>query len=421
MKYVIRSFVAVLVSLPLSLSVMAIPPFPAPQKTTVEVVEAPDKLEAKQIAIVGISADGHVAKSPVRAFVHDPVTLHAVVKGREDGHEIAVTDAAVIAAGAVPWAVPARTWTKPEETRVTWFKVEPKGREYWNMELPSMHFSFKKVPYLETAVQHGSGTLVADAKPTTNDRNPDGFGTMRFKVEYRRDAAAVATAGASAMQPTHQDNLFRVSYAGVTRFPLINAALELCNVPYVFGSETFTQREEDHQSEWAYGVDCADLVSYAIRHAGISFPYGFTGTFDPAQGRTGKVARPVKVMDGVYVDAAGKPIRWGAGGVQPQDLVLFDGKQRHIGILFEDHAPYGVLDEGDLIVHTLCEAPCFVKIGEAYDESFAIVRLKKNTGVLAAAPSPLPRGEARIAVSPPAKAAPAKTSARPVGERKSGG
>lgn len=386
---------------------------------TVEIVDAPDRLQPTAVAIVAITADGRVAKSPVHAVVHDPVTLHAVLRGREDGKDVAVTDAAVIASGATPWpSVPVRAWSRPEETRLTWLKVEPKGREYWNTEPPTMKFSFKKVPYAETVSAKGVTWITADARPTTYEGNREGHGTMRFQLTYTRDGARVATPGASAMNPTRPDSVFRVAYSGATKFPMINHALELCNVPYIFGSESPTHKDADHQSEFSYGVDCADLVSYASRHSGLPVPYGFTGSFDPDQGRTSLVKRPARNADGIYVDGAGKPIRWGAGGVQTQDLVLFDGKQRHIGILYRDEAPLGVLDANDVIVHTLCEAPSFVKVSEAYGPTFQIVRLKRSATPLAAAPEPVKR--AILASEPlpaPAGTPAGATAAAPAGRR----
>jgi hypothetical protein len=391
----------------------------SPKKTAIEepkpeavVVEAPDKLQATAIAIVGLSSDGAAVATPVRAYLHDKVRLHAVVRGREDGREIAVADPAVVAAGAVPWKqLPVRHFSAAEAARLAWFKVEPEAHEYWNSEPSTGRFSFKKVPYHESAWKKGVAAVTADARPLLHDENPHGFGTMRFKVAYAKGDDQVATAGAASMNPMRPDNLFRVSYAGVTRYPLINHALELCNVPYVFGSETPTKRSSDHQSEWAYGVDCADLVSYSLRHAGVSFPYGFTGTFDPGQGRTRFVARPT-IKDGVYVNAQGEPIKWGPGGVQPQDFILYDGKIRHIGILYRDAAPRGVFDPNDIIVHTLVAAPTFAGVQEAFGNPFQVVRLKSGAPELASAPTPkVPAAAAKSSPKPSTKG---ETAAKPV-------
>jgi hypothetical protein len=91
------------------------------------------------------------------------------------------------------------------------------------------------------------------------------------------------------------------------------------------------------------------------------------------------------------LDGAGKPIRWGAGGVQPQDLVLYDGQIRHIGIVFQDREPRGVFDPGDVIVHTLMEAPTFAGVSEAYDATFSVIRLREPVRAMVAAPA-RPRG-----------------------------
>ena len=54
--------------------------------------------------------------------------------------------------------------------------------------------------------------------------------------------------------------------------------------------------------------------------------------------------------DGVYRDNAGKPLPFSGVG----DLVLFP---RHVGALAEDRGTIGVLDDQDIMLHTLFDSP----------------------------------------------------------------
>jgi hypothetical protein len=67
------------------------------------------------------------------------------------------------------------------------------------------------------------------------------------------------------------------------------------------------------------------------------------------------VARAEKVDGkGRFVTKKGAPIRVGEGGVQVGDLLLFP---RHVGALSEDRDPVGVLDNGDVMIHTFWAPP----------------------------------------------------------------
>jgi hypothetical protein len=61
--------------------------------------------------------------------------------------------------------------------------------------------------------------------------------------------------------------------------------------------------------------------------------------------------------DGIYRDRAGKPLPFTRIG----DLVLFP---RHVGVLAADRGTPGVLDDQDLMMHTLFDSPKEQAIGE---------------------------------------------------------
>lgn len=48
-----------------------------------------------------------------------------------------------------------------------------------------------------------------------------------------------------------------------------------------------------------------------------------------------------------------------ATGVKPGDILHFP-RTRHVAVLYEDRAPKGTLDDGDLIIHT-CWAPATIE------------------------------------------------------------
>ena len=68
-------------------------------------------------------------------------------------------------------------------------------------------------------------------------------------------------------------------------------------------------------------------------------------------------------------DAAGKPIAFGDKGVRAGDLIHFPGS-RHVAVLYEDRAPLGVLDSGDLMIHTCWAPPKIEAIGSSSCGSF---------------------------------------------------
>jgi hypothetical protein len=73
--------------------------------------------------------------------------------------------------------------------------------------------------------------------------------------------------------------------------------------------------------------------------------------------RTGGLPKVTKLLaagkrgdDGVYRDKAGKPLPYTVDG----DLVLFT---RHVGALAGDKGEKGVLDDADIVLHTLFDSP----------------------------------------------------------------
>ena len=76
--------------------------------------------------------------------------------------------------------------------------------------------------------------------------------------------------------------------------------------------------------------------------------------------------------DGVYRDRKGAPLPFTAVG----DMVLFP---RHVGALAEDRGVPGVLDQDDVMVHTLFDSPKRQRIAESgyADNPVEVLRWKR--------------------------------------------
>ncbi len=164
---------------------------------------------------------------------------------------------------------------------------------------------------------------------------------------------------------------------GTTGVDIVDWAYSFMNLPYIWGSETPTGRQEDHQSERYIGADCADYVVAAARRAGHPLKYGGSHNFSPNDSRkyTKYISRlPELHLDGYYYEND-KKVKIGEGGVRPGDIVLFT--RRHVGILARDFPPRGYLTSQDTILHAFFKEPAEEPISTAYHSDFSIVRLVK--------------------------------------------
>jgi cell wall-associated NlpC family hydrolase len=221
---------------------------------------------------------------------------------------------------------------------VRWFKVEPTVGALDNTT-PSFHF--EPVPYQETPMSACDGLweCPADLTPTVLPKVAalPGVGTMAFKVRVTLvDGRVVETPGRESVKwGGLTKDVFRV----VARRDetLVGYAAELLNTPYIFGSAGPDGR---NQTDLLIGSDCADLIVYGRRRAGKKTAY--TSSYGMEA-----IAPPL---------APGLPIRAG-------DVIHFPST-RHVALIYEDRAPIGVLDVGDLILHTCWAPPTVQPISE---------------------------------------------------------
>jgi hypothetical protein len=120
---------------------------------------------------------------------------------------------------------------------------------------------------------------------------------------------------------------------------------EMFNQPYIWASGGTSDAQ--HQSERLEGSDCADFLVYGQRRMGAKHAYTWTGGLPKI---TKLLAAGERGADGIYRDAKGKPLPF----TQPGDLVLFP---RHVGALAVDRGELGILDDQDLMMHTLFDSP----------------------------------------------------------------
>jgi hypothetical protein len=121
---------------------------------------------------------------------------------------------------------------------------------------------------------------------------------------------------------------------------------EMFGQPYVWASAGLS--DASHQSERLEGSDCADFMVYGARRRGASLAYTWTGGLPKVTTLVGAGRRDP--ADGVYRDATGKALAFPRTG----DLILFP---RHVGALAFDRGTLGVLDDQDLVMHTLFDSP----------------------------------------------------------------
>lgn len=230
---------------------------------------------------------------------------------------------------------------------LAWNRIEPAAASYSNGDGPSFHYEpieYRATP-IETAA--GASSIRADVRPTLTPDHGEGVGTMRFQVVVRQGEREIASAGAEARRGAASggltDAVMRVSIRASDSY--LGYLTEMFGQPYIWASAGRSDRT--HQSERLEGSDCADFVVYGARRMGLAIPYTWTGALPKITRLLGSGTRG---DDGVYRDRRGAPVPF----TEPGDIVLFP---RHVGVLSKDRGTVGVLDDQDLMMHTLFDSP----------------------------------------------------------------
>lgn len=283
---------------------------------------------------------GPADRAPKHAKLGEPVTLYAVLE----------------AGGAIYSDAPSLVWRRKtitprplrEAPRATlaWHKVEPTEANLSNTA--SGTFRYERIPYAVTPMKATGGAIAADVAPTlTPDYGRGQVGTMRYQLVVTQGDRTIASPGTEAVRTRAAggltDDVHRVTIRRGDDF--LGYLTEMYGQPYIWASAGPSAKT--HQSERLEGSDCADLMVYGARRAGLDLPYGYTGTLKKHARVLGSGALGA---DGVYRTRAGKPVAWTRAG----DLILFP---RHVGALYEDRGTIGVVDVDDVMIHTLFDSP----------------------------------------------------------------
>ncbi|MCX5748340.1 MAG: hypothetical protein NT062_38295 [Proteobacteria bacterium] len=316
------------------------PAIPPPSKTDTSVIvpasPAPITSPITSVRVLAAIDDGTASAAPVYARADQRVTLYALVVVGTQRY----SDAPKLA-DALPLArAPAHT--------IAWNKIEPGAQSYSN-NTDTGDFRFVAIDYHATPIEHADGgALLADVHPTLTPDHGHGLGTMRYQVVVSQGDRSIASPGVDAHRGAGSSGLTdAVMRVAVRRDDTYLGYLtEMFGQPYIWASAG--RSDATHQSDRLEGSDCADLMVYGARRAGRHIAYTWTGGLPEVTRLLGSGMRDPST--GVYVDAKGKPVKFPAVG----DLVVFP---RHVGALVMDRGTIGVLDDQDIVIHTLFDSP----------------------------------------------------------------
>ncbi|MDQ3367607.1 MAG: hypothetical protein M3680_19470 [Myxococcota bacterium] len=290
--------------------------------------------------------DAPASDGPAYARADQRVTLHAVITAEARGARIVYTDAPALRLAGQ--RVTTQPLARAPRVELRWHRIEPAAADLSNGATPA-EFHFEAIAYRATAIAGAAGqrSLAADVRPTLTPDHGRGVGTMRYQLVALQGERSITSPGAEARRGTGSgglsDAVTRVSIRRDDTY--LGYLTEMYGQPYVWASAGLSDRR--HQSEHLEGSDCADFLVYGARRMGAKHPYTWTGGLPKI---TKLLAAGARDHDGIYRDARGRPLPF----TQPGDLVLFP---RHVGALAVDRGELGVLDDQDLMMHTLFDTP----------------------------------------------------------------
>lgn len=229
------------------------------------------------------------------------------------------------------------------EGELRWYRLDPVDDAVDNTQ---PRFAFKQLRYARVELE-----ACRNARQCPHEvafahlaRSPvAGTGTTTFVLEVE------SAAGARQATPGEDARVFgglgpqvhRVTFRRDDSY--VGHLTELFGTPYIFGSSGVGAQ---HQTDLLIGSDCADLAVYGQRRLGRKVPYVSTWTISDHA--------PLQAV----VEAPGQRVAAKEG-----DLLLFP-RTRHVGVLYEDRPPKGVLGEEDLLLHTCWAKPTVEALSE---------------------------------------------------------
>jgi hypothetical protein len=320
----------------------ASPPPTAPAALATPLGDLENTAAITRVRVVAAVAGGDASERPAYARADQHVTLYAVLETRGAIY----TDAPALHLGGR--AVTTLPLARGPRVTIAWRRIEPAAASYSNTDDDgTSNFHFTPVEYRATPLLGAGGSLAADVRPTLTPDRGNGVGTMRFQIVVAQGERSIASAGPEARRGRGSggltDDVTRVSIRRDDTY--LGYLTEMFGQPYIWASAGAT--DATHESERLEGADCADFVVYGERRLGHKIGYTYTGGLPQL---TKLLAAGARGDDGIYRDAHGAPLPFGA----PGDLVLFP---RHVGVLVEDRGTLGVLDDQDIMMHALFDTP----------------------------------------------------------------
>ena len=302
----------------------------------------------KIVAVHILAAVGDSPASARSAYARkdQAVTLYAAVEVESGGTRTIYSDAPTLELDGK--RVTAQQLAHAPRIALAWNRIEPTEANISNGDGPTFHF--ETIEYRATAIASSANltSISADVRPTLIADHGGGVGTMRFQLTVTQGDRVLSTPGSEARRGKGSggltDAVARVSIR--TDDSYLGYLTEMYGQPYIWASAGLS--EKSHQSERLEGSDCADFVVYGARRMGANIPYMWTGALPTVT----KLLAPggTRGEDGVYRDVRGTPLPFTRAG----DMVLFP---RHVGVLTEDRGQIGILDDQDLMMHTLFDSP----------------------------------------------------------------
>ena len=292
-----------------------------------------------RVRVVAAVDDAPASDRPAYARADQRVTLYAVIEaGRavfSDAPRLELHGKAVVP----------RPLAEAPAFTIAWNRIEPAVATTTNEG--DGGFAFAPIDYRATPIVRGVASLAPDVRPTLTPDHGHGVGTMRYQIVVTQGERVVASAGPEARRGKGSggltDDVLRVSIRRDDTY--LGYLTEMFGQPYVWASAGLS--DATHQSERLEGSDCADFIVYGARRMGAKLAYTWTGGLPQV---TKRLAAGTRGTDGIYRDGKGAPLPFTRAG----DLVLFP---RHVGALVEDRGTIGVLDDQDIIMHTLFDSP----------------------------------------------------------------